>query len=84
MVVFIHICLCRKTMGYNVNQKTLMQLNYRNLSTHLRGKVLAKQVNFVFKHLHSNCIGLDCASAWKLFFSFNHILWTGINIVRGE
>lgn len=80
MVVFIHIHLCRKTTGYSVNQKSLMQLNHRNLSTHLQGKVLAKQVNFVSRHLHSNCIGSECASAWKSFFSFNHILWTGINV----
>ena len=62
-----------------------MQLNHGNLSTHLQGKVLAEQVNFVLRHLHSNCIGPECASAWRsFFFSFNHILWTGINIVPRE
>lgn len=60
MVVFIHIQLCRKTVGYNMNQKTL---NHRNLSSHLRGEVLAKQVNFVFRHLHSACTRSECASA---------------------
>lgn len=47
-----------------------MQLNHGNLSIHLPGKVLTKQVNFVFGHLHSNCVGSKCPSAWKSFFFF--------------
>lgn len=84
MVVFILNHLYRKTIDYNVNQKkkkkrkdeeegkkeTFMQLNHGNLSIHLPGKVLTKQVNFVFGHLHSNCVGSKCPSAWKSFFFF--------------
>lgn len=66
-VVFIHIHLCRKTVGYKVNQKNPYA---GNLSTYLQEKVLAKQVNFIIRYLHSNYIGSECASVWKSSFTF--------------
>ena len=51
-------------------KKTLMQLNHGNLSTYLQGKVLAKQVNFIIRNLHINCIGSECAFVWKSSFAF--------------
>lgn len=65
MVIFIHIYLCRKSMGQqnNVCQKNNMQPNHRSLCIHRPEKVSAKQVNFVFSHLHSNCIESKCGSA---------------------
>ena len=67
--LFISICV-GKQWATMWTKKPLMQLNHGNLSTYLQEKVLAKQVNFIVRYLHSDCIGSECASVWKSSFAF--------------